>query len=571
MAMPEITKAQQARIAIRTIKTTVDALLLRGYYKPSGKSGQTLAEGFKQLAPEIYGTMNDHRVVETKGLAYVIDRLPKGIEDCTRIVITAQEDFDSTSFEKIEPPKRRRASYRVSDHEMCFVITRGLSEIYDIITHITFLNNEAQKINRKMTDPNGKATREWAELAAIMSRSNDLSGRELEQAIWNLSIILGRTYQETKETYTLLENSKNRYGSNRGLFQIVFSLGMRVEIENASRDNELLIYFTPALKDMIGHHVCAKNWANTIKAKISILGMEGRPLHIISANLHSVVNLCYGYAANSNEADGDRPYADIYTFCTHLMEKKTGVSAYAARHGFYEIPDTSGTFIDCQLIDGRALSDVALHPELQVNLDYIKDKKPLIMVMDYAFGTQAYQVMDELLTSFNKNDLEMKLNIRSISIMGKAGTLCGRKGDIMLATAHIIEGTADNYIVRNNLKKKDFDNSHQVFVGPIITVLGTSLQNRDVLIQLRDTTWKAVGLEMEGGHYQRAINAAIIRKHISRDVKVSYAYYASDNPLISGQTLASEGVGDDGIRSTYMITKIILEKIFAAGKGKQSA
>lgn len=67
---------------------------------------------------------------------------------------------------------------------------------------------------------------------------------------------------------------------------------------------------------------------------------------------------------------------------------------------------------------------------------------------------------------------------------------------------------------------------------------------------------------MEGGHYQRAISSAIIRRHIADTVKTRYAYYASDNPLISGQTLASGGMGEEGIRPTYMITKIILEKIF---------
>jgi hypothetical protein len=68
---------------------------------------------------------------------------------------------------------------------------------------------------------------------------------------------------------------------------------------------------------------------------------------------------------------------------------------------------------------------------------------------------------------------------------------------------------------------------------------------------------------MEGGHFQRAINAAIIRGHISKHVKVRYAYYASDNPLCSGETLASGGLGEEGIRPTYMITKIIFEKIMA--------
>ena len=40
--------------------------------------------------------------------------------------------------------------------------------------------------------------------------------------------------------------------------------------------------------------------------------------------------------------------------------------------------------------------------------------------------------------------------------MGKAGILEGNKGDIMIPTAHIFEGTADNYVFDNNLTIKDF-------------------------------------------------------------------------------------------------------------------
>ena len=66
---------------------------------------------------------------------------------------------------------------------------------------------------------------------------------------------------------------------------------------------------------------------------------------------------------------------------------------------------------------------------------------------------------------------------------------------------------------------------------------------------------------MEGAHYQRAVCAAVIREHIPEDVKVLYAYYASDNPLVSGETLASGEMGDAGVKPTYMVTRAILEKV----------
>ena len=97
----------------------------------------------------------------------------------------------------------------------------------------------------------------------------------------------------------------------------------------------------------------------------------------------------------------------------------------------------------------------------------------------------------------------------------------------------------------------------------MISVLGTSLQNKDLLKFFHDSTWNVIGLEMEGAHYQKAIQSASkIRGNISKNVKVRYAYYASDNPLETGATLASGGLGMTGVTPTYAITQKILEQIF---------
>jgi len=560
--MQTLTKSQKARIAIRTIKTILDALALRGYYKPSGRSGQTLAEGLKMLSPEIYGSMNDPRIIELKGLEYVYERLPRGIEQCNRIILTAQEEFEDTSFEVILPPKRRRISYRVSEKEICFVITRGISEIYDLLTHITFLNIEAEKIFSQMKGRDGNSTREWLELEKIVKGTKKLKSDALDKAIWNLSILLGRKFHDTRETYDYLEKYASGKKDTHILFRVIYGLGKRFEDEQKSRDDELLISFTPSLRDIIGSQSYSKKWAHDIKRKLCELKLENRPMHIISANMHSVVNLLYGYAA-TRKSDKKNTEKDIYRFINKIREESKTIKGYAIKHGLYEIPDASGTHIDCQIIDASLMGPITFHPKLKLSLKEIKEKKPVLIVMDYAFGAQAAEAMDELLEPFEEGGLAKKMNVASISVMGKAGILPGKKGDIMLATAHVFEGTSDNYMVDNNLKKEDFEDSVNVYEGPIVTVFGTSLQNRDLLDRFHTTSWGAVGLEMEGGHYQRAISSAIIRSHISNQVKTHYAYYASDNPLESGQTLASGGMGEEGIKPTYMITKIILAKIFA--------
>jgi hypothetical protein len=273
-----------------------------------------------------------------------------------------------------------------------------------------------------------------------------------------------------------------------------------------------------------------------------------------------VVNLLYGYAAVAPGMD-NQCTLDFYTLVHELRRRGSEIKDYAKNHGFHDIPDRSGAHIDCQIIDTAELDLENLHPELQINRDAVKQQQPVILVMDYAFGTQAFELIDPLLQPMRIAGEERNLNLRSISVMGKAGTLCGKKGDIMIATAHVLEGSAHNYMLDNDLTAEDFAGYQDVFTGPVITVLGTSLQNRDVLETFRSTSWKAVGIEMEGGHYHRAINAAIIRKHIPEDVKVRYAYYASDNPLKSGQTLASGSLGAAGVKPTYLITQRILEKI----------
>jgi hypothetical protein len=102
-----------------------------------------------------------------------------------------------------------------------------------------------------------------------------------------------------------------------------------------------------------------------------------------------------------------------------------------------------------------------------------------------------------------------------------------------------------------------------VYTGPMVSVLGTSLQNKDLLRFFNESTWGVIGLEMEGAYYQKAIQSASkIRKSINPEVKVHYAYYASDNPLETGSTLASGGLGTTGVKPTYLITIKILEQIF---------
>ena len=566
--MRELTEAQKARYAIREFKIITDALAIRGFYRPRGKLGKSLEHCLRNLSPEIYGSMNDTRVVELKGLEYVVDRLPRGIEECTRIILTEEDPFRDSAIEETVPLKRRRTCYRVGKNEMCFVISRGLSEIYDIITHLTFLYGEAKTLHSRMKDDSGNKTIEWLELEKTLQNYSGLGAADLDQALWSLSIILGRPYQETRATYEYLEHNRSEHGSSNGLFNLIYHLGRQYDQELQDPETALVVYLTPSLMNIIGHQEYEANWAANIHRHLIDLKLKGRPIHIISANLHSALNALYGYGAIAAAGDRTDEEEGLYDMCYRLRDRHTEIRAYAAEHGFHDIPDVSGTHIDCQLIDTAGLDKASLHPALDIKLPGQKKSRPVILVMDYAFGAQAFGLMSNLLKPYRRNGKSARFNFRSISIMGKAGILTGVKGDIMLASSHVFEGTGDNYLFDNDLKEKDFDGSVKVYAGPMITVLGTSLQNRDMLKKFQ-SDWNTVGLEMEGGHYQRAISAATIKGDISRQLKVRYAYYASDNPLETGSTLAAGAMGQDGIKPTYMITKVILEKILGGRSSRK--
>ena len=552
----ETTRAQESTNAIERMYITMRHLFNRGFYKPMGVSGETLRNALLQLRPEIYGTIAEDKA-ELDGLIYVLERLPEGIEQCKYINLTADEGYGDSHFKPIVPPKRRRNCYRIDPEQMNIEITRGRSDIYDILTHLTFLFIESHKIGKKvLIEETQKTIRDWQKLETAVQK-NKLTQAEREVALIHTANILGRTFVEVKSVYEKLATKKDP----ERFLRIIYWLGKQA-IDEEITGEKRTITFSTLLREGLGHHIHGERWADTIKEAMYKNKLLERPIHIISSNMHSVLNSLFAQSALKKEFPREGPL-EIYEALSqprnHKLQDK--VLAMARKNGMIEIDDTSGANIDVQIFDLARLTGDACCYEVP---GVPEAEKPVIIVMDYAFGEQAYECIDELLKPYKKNGKPLFLEVVSLSIMGKAGILDGEKGDLMIPSAHIFEGTADNYPFINELCKADFEgNGLKVYEGTMVTVLGTSLQNRDILNFFHESTWNVIGLEMEGVHYQKAIQSASkIRKSIREDVKVRYAYYASDNPLKTGHTLASGGLGTTGVKPTYLITDKILTQIF---------
>ncbi len=551
-------RAQESSAAIERLYITMRHLFNRGFYKPMGVSGDTLREALLSLRPEIYGSIAEEKV-ELNGLLYVIERLPLGIEECRFINLTSDEGYSKSHFQAIIPPKRRRNCYRIDDEQMNVEITRGRSDIYDILTHLTFIFIESHKIKDKVVldEIERELTRDWEKLEEAVLQNKKMSQKEKEIAISHAANVLGRSFSEVLAIY---DGFGTKEKPDRFL-HLIYWLG-KLAIDEVFNSNKRTITFSPILRERLGHHIHGEIWADNIKEVLKANNLMDRPIHIISANMHSVMNSIFATNVLKSKFK-DKSEFFIYEELSKsgAKELRKKVEDVALKQGMISLPDViSGTNIDVQLFDTSKIDwSKSSFPKAKFGKE-----APVLIVMDYAFGEQAFETIDELLKPYKEGKNRIFLDVESVSIMGKAGILEGRKGDIMIPSAHINEGTADNYPFENELTSEMFvGKGISVFSGPMVTVLGTSLQNKDLLKFFHESTWEVIGLEMEGAHYQKAIQSASkIRKSIPQDVKVRYAYYASDNPLETGSTLASGGLGTTGVKPTYLITIKILEQIF---------
>ncbi|MDV7392827.1 hypothetical protein RZS08_15770, partial [Arthrospira platensis SPKY1] len=127
------------------------------------------------------------------------------------------------------------------------------------------------------------------------------------------------------------------------LFHIAYWMG-RLAREEKLEGKDRVISFSSALREKVGHHLYGELWANDIKSFMFEHQLFHRPLHIISSNLHSVMNSFFAVAALKRVRKSD----DLATLALELSKEENDilrdrVRDYALKNGMWEIEDESGT------------------------------------------------------------------------------------------------------------------------------------------------------------------------------------------------------------------------------------
>jgi hypothetical protein len=165
--------------------------------------------------------------------------------------------------------------------------------------------------------------------------------------------------------------------------------------------------------------------------------------------------------------------------------------------------------------------------------------------------------------------------IESISIIGKAGIVCGERFDIMLPTYLIpqeLETGVHDFPNGNQLRKEDLEGLVTCKVhtgGPMLTVPGIAIQNEIVLRYLM-SKYRIEGLEMEGVPYLRSVRRAEKIGMLCKDILFCIGYWGSDNPLRPHETLGTSHMAG-GAMAASALTVAVLAKTLNVGRACSQA
>jgi len=515
---------------------------------------------YRALNPAIHRGAADDRYIDFSALMYAVRRLPQNVTHTFGYLLvdelpqayTPPEHF----FRVIHTTARRRDVWEMLPGKSMVLLRSGLSDLLDLVSCLCLYAVEARKIRKRLQ-----------EQQYLMKIQDYLAGSTgglagAQQNERGLEALFRALPFDAKEARMLRE---------------VWP------VDTVTRLSEIVLHremFTVDVRRKKRSYNTQRTeiWTSQIAAATqSLLGCEpgslaaDRPVHIVSSNTHSVVNcLTPWHASHQAEVldwarqarpelmdhDWDSPsdcfYAVLRDYLAEHPEAKQAIKRDEEAHGIAGLTETASTGIQVQLIDLSKLAGANIDPNLP---PFVEERNDLIVNIDYAFGEQAQYIINNLLLLFGAN-------LASVSFLGKAGALQGQRGDILLPTAFIEQGSdifepLPDYPAER-LKKRFAKRG--VLSGPMLTVRGTLLQSREMLQFYREISG-CIGLEMEGAHYYRRIIEAAELGVISQNVRMRSFYYVSDLPEESTTSLSAPLRAWEGVPPLYGITREVLHDI----------
>ncbi len=338
-------------------------------------------------------------------------------------------------------------------------------------------------------------------------------------------------------------------------------------------------------------------WWNWLCQELSLLDIDlhERPVYFVSSNTHSLINLLAGFARRYEdnlisyieqfqEKSLLTEYKDIKKsyhksmdnflyfvlkqYLSHRDSEEIGtLQEEEHRLGIHRMPIQHGFEIETQIIELGKLEPRWFDPRLgrADDLQPLRYSNAIIINIDYPLGMASYELLSRISEGVGRLD--------GVYVMGKAATLNGRIGDMMIPNVIHDEHSKNTYLFHNCFTARhvrSFMRHGNVLDNQkAVTVLGTFLQNPDYMSVFYQEGY--TDIEMEGGPYLSAVYEAfrpqrhpmneIVNLH-SVKFDIGFLHYASDKPMKSGQNLGAGSLSYGGVEPTYAAAIAILRRIF---------
>lgn len=529
---------------------------------------------------EVHAGMNSslHPLAQQKepdvsSFIYANLRLPGCMPDVNTVLMgqsaTVFRQFDYQQIENWTEvsarARRRRCFFDNKDQLACFIASR--SDIEDIISLLTAYQIEWNKLHTLLNEIPDDILSTYLEQIST-ERSHFATALKIrDDELIRLETIWGTRFKE------ILEKIKARK----------FDLVVRL--------------FSGSLNE---YRRATRYWWENIEKRYPEI--TKRPVYFISSNTHSIPNLLTGFALTQQErlsgylhTAGDKSllaeWHDINqekissrpeNFLYYILKKYQATpqgedlvnaqGVFEQEHGVYRFPSEHAFDVEAQIIDLAALNHTTIDPRLIPNgiesgsLDwsFLKKSNALILNIDYPLGLAAYNLLVKI--------AEHVYPLQGVYIMGKAATLNGRMGDVMIPSVTYDEQSHNTYLYSNCFTADDV--SPYLVYGTVmdnqksVSVLGTYLQNSRIMQVIYREGY--TDIEMEAGPYLSAVyelsrptqhptNEIINLQGLPFDLGI--LHYASDTPLTKGANLGAGTMSYFGMDSTYAASLAILRRI----------
>jgi hypothetical protein len=243
-------------------------------------------------------------------------------------------------------------------------------------------------------------------------------------------------------------------------------------------------------------------------------------------------------------------------------------AADEATSGLYRIGSlVDGFEVDTQVFDLKRLRPDWLDPRLRVEgIESLSKSDAVILNIDYPLGFAAYLILSQIASRVGE--------VRGVYVIGKAATLNGVVGDVLIPTVIHDDQSRNTYLFNNCFAARDVA-PHLVYGTALdnqkaVTVRGTFLQNAPYTHVFYKENY--TDIEMEAGPFLSAVFELARPKRHPRDEIVNlynvpfdlgFLHYASDTPLSKGKNLGAGNLSYFGMDPTYATSIAALRRIFS--------